>query len=92
MNPAMRAARLSLSGAFAMIAACGSSESGPASSPGDADPVVADTNLPAIDAAQIGLPTWMLEDIQPASPRVGQTYGLATFNQKIIIVSLLEGF
>ncbi|MDB4962392.1 MAG: hypothetical protein JWP01_2391 [Myxococcales bacterium] len=38
------------------------------------------------------LPLWMLEDIQPASPRVGQTYGLDAFTGKIIVVSLLEGF
>lgn len=38
------------------------------------------------------LPRWSLEDIQPASPRVGQTYGLDVFTNKIIVVSLLEGF
>lgn len=38
------------------------------------------------------LPRWSLEDIQPASPRVGQTYGLDGFTNKIIVVSLLEGF
>jgi hypothetical protein len=38
------------------------------------------------------LPPWMLEDIQPASPRVGQTYGLDAFTDQIIVVSLLEGF
>ncbi len=38
------------------------------------------------------LPRWSLEDVQPASPRVGQTYGLDTFTGKIIVVSLLEGF
>jgi hypothetical protein len=38
------------------------------------------------------LPAWMLEDIQPASPRAGQTYGLDTFTNQIIVVSLLEGF
>jgi hypothetical protein len=38
------------------------------------------------------LPTWALEDLQPASPRVGQTYGLDVFTGRIIVVSLLEGF
>lgn len=38
------------------------------------------------------LPRWSLEDVQPASARVGQTYGLDTFTGKIIVVSLLEGF
>lgn len=40
----------------------------------------------------ITLPRWALEDVQPASPRVGQTYSLDVFTQKIIVVSLLEGF
>jgi hypothetical protein len=44
------------------------------------------------DAAMVGLPTWMLEDVQPVSPRFGQTYGVDTFNGKIIVVTLLEGF
>ncbi|MBP8806246.1 MAG: hypothetical protein KBG48_11160 [Kofleriaceae bacterium] len=38
------------------------------------------------------LPTWRLEDVQPASPRVGQTYGVDTFTNRVIVVSLLEGF
>ncbi len=38
------------------------------------------------------LPRWSLEDVQPASPRVGQTYGLDVFTSTIIVVSLLEGF
>jgi hypothetical protein len=38
------------------------------------------------------LPTWKLEDIQPESPRVGQTYGLDTFSGKIIVVTLVEGY
>ena len=45
--------------------------------------------------ARIGasmLPGWSLEDVQPASARAGQTYGLDTFTGKIIVVSLLEGF
>ena len=48
----------------------------------------------SIDAPAAGatLPTWMLTDVQPASPRTGQTYGLQTFAGKIIVVSLLEGF
>ena len=38
------------------------------------------------------LPTWMLEDVQPMSPRNGQTYGLDTFTNKSVVVVLLEGF
>jgi hypothetical protein len=37
-------------------------------------------------------PTWMLEDVQPASPRAGQTYGLDTFGGQIVVVTLLQGF
>jgi hypothetical protein len=38
------------------------------------------------------LPTWKLKDVQPLSPRTGQTYGLDTFNDKIVVVTLLQGF
>jgi hypothetical protein len=34
----------------------------------------------------------MLEDVQPLSPRTGQTYGLETFGGKVVVVVLLEGF
>jgi hypothetical protein len=44
------------------------------------------------DAAPKTLPTWMLEDVQPQSPRAGQTYGLDTFSGKIVVVTLVEGF
>jgi hypothetical protein len=37
-------------------------------------------------------PTWKLEDIQPESPRVGQTYGLDTFSGKVVVVTLVEGY
>jgi hypothetical protein len=77
----------------ALLAACGSEPGRTGTPVVDAVDVVPDIAPPNIDAPNaIGLPTWMLEDIQPASPRVGQTYGLATFNGKIIVVSLLEGF
>lgn len=44
------------------------------------------------DARAAGLPTWKLKDVQPLSPRTGQTYGLDTFNDKIVVVTLLQGF
>ena len=44
------------------------------------------------DARAAGLPTWKLQDVQPLSPRTGQTYGLDTFNDKIVVVTLLQGF
>lgn len=51
-----------------------------------------DGNVPTGDAPVVKLPRWMLEDVQPQSPRVGQTYGLDTFASKIVVVVLLEGF
>lgn len=44
------------------------------------------------DAPARTLPAWLLEDVQPESPRTGQTYGLDTFANKIVVVVLLEGF
>ena len=38
------------------------------------------------------LPAWQLEDVQPVSPRAGQTYGVDSFTNRVIVVSLLEGF
>jgi len=40
----------------------------------------------------VTLPAWKLKDVQPASPRAGQTYGLDTFSGKIVVVTLVEGF
>src|SRR5262249_33877959 len=40
----------------------------------------------------VTLPTWRLEDIQPGSPRFGQTYGLDTFSGKIVVVTLVQGY
>ena len=45
-----------------------------------------------VGGGAVPLPTWKLEDIQPQSPRVGQTYGLDTFAGKIVVVTLVEGF
>lgn len=45
-----------------------------------------------IDATAAVLPTWKLKDVQPLSPKTGQTYGLDTFNDKIVVVTLLQGF
>ena len=61
------------------IAACGSSEPGVGGDP-----------PPDVDPGQF--PAWALEDIQPASPRAGQTYGLETFSGQIVVVTLLAGF
>jgi hypothetical protein len=38
------------------------------------------------------LPSWMLEDVQPNSPRTGQTYGLNEFLGRTLVVTLVEGF
>lgn len=60
------------------IAACGTPDGGRGEPPPDVDPGQ--------------LPAWALEDIQPASPRAGQTYGLETFSGQIVVVTLLAGF
>lgn len=75
---------LSLSIALALaVVGCGggSSDPGPGGEFPDADP-----------NAIVRLPTWQLEDVQPESPRAGQTYGLDVFSGKIVVVTLLEGF
>jgi hypothetical protein len=66
--------------------ACGSGTSG--TTPDSKPSSDASSDSPS----QVLLPSWMLEDVQPASPRVGQTYGLQTFADKIVVVTLLEGF
>ncbi len=67
------------------LAACGASPSG--GTPDSADPT-----MDSPPGTPQRLPTWMLEDVQPESPRVGQTYGLDTFADKTVVVLLLEGF
>ena len=37
-------------------------------------------------------PTWALEDVQPDSPRFGQTYGLDVFEGKVVFVAYLVGW
>lgn len=37
-------------------------------------------------------PGWALEDIQPSSPRFGQTYGLDAFDGKVVLVAFLVGW
>ena len=66
-----------------VLAGCGGSSS-PGTPNADAPPLV--------DAGPVVLPSWMLEDVQPVSPLAGQTYGLQTFSNKIVVVTLLEGF
>lgn len=68
-----------------VLAACGGGSS-PGMPNADAD------MTPMVDAGPVVLPSWMLEDVQPMSPRAGQTYGLQTFSSKIVVVTLLEGF
>jgi len=63
------------------IAACGSDRADPGL------PLPPDSSDTAVT-----LPTWKLEDIQPQSPRFGQTYGLDTFAGRIVAVTLVEGF
>jgi len=74
-----------------LCAACGSSE--PADSGGPDSPGAADAAA-AIDARAepARLPLWALQDIQPESPRFGQTYSLSEFPNEVLVVLLVEGF
>jgi hypothetical protein len=52
-----------------------------------------DSPAGTIDSRPAGaLPTWKLLDVQPQSPKTGQTYGLETFSNKVVVVTLLQGF
>jgi predicted small lipoprotein YifL len=70
---------LVLSTVIAILAGCGGT--GPGNAP-----------LPDAFDGVIVLPTWRLEDVQPQSPRAGQTYGVDTFSGKIVVVTLVQGF
>ena len=61
-------------------------------SPTGGDPVPDSANPGDAPVGAVTIPTWQLEDVQPQSPRLGQTYGLETFGSKIVVVTLLEGF
>lgn len=83
------------------LGACSSSDD-------DADPADASSNGSAADAmpgapdampsgpdamaAAVQIPEWTLEDIQPASPKFGEVYGLDEFGGKIVVAVLVEGF
>jgi hypothetical protein len=67
---------------------CGGENGGPM---GGSDPDAADADV-GDDSTRPVLPTWRLEDIQPASPRAGQTYGLDAFAGQTIVVTLVQGF
>lgn len=80
--------RAALAVSLALAAACAAptSDGSVDSSVGNgADALVAD----ARDAIR---PTWQLEDVQPQSVRVGQTYGLDAFTDHTVVVTLVEGF
>lgn len=78
-KPVVRCSLLAF--ALASAAACNASE--PGGGPLDSS---------TADASRARIPAWMLEDIQPESPRKGQTYGLDTFGGKVVVVTLVEGF
>ncbi len=58
----------------------------------DAPAVGGDLDARVADARGVSRPTWRLEDIQPLSPRVGQTYGLDAYTDHTVVVTLVEGF
>lgn len=47
---------------------------------------------PAAAEERFTLPEWQLEDVQPASERFGERYGLQAFYGTTFVVVLLEGF
>jgi hypothetical protein len=69
-----------------LLVHCGGESGGPVGG-SDSDEDVGDDS-----STQPLLPTWMLEDVQPASPRAGQTYGLDAFADQTIVVTLVQGF
>jgi hypothetical protein len=76
------------------LAACGNSEPGGGavdSSLGGGFDAVAGDALVA-DAPAVLRPTWRLEDVQPQSPRFGQTYGVDVYTDHTVVVTLVEGF
>jgi hypothetical protein len=91
MSPVSRSLRIALTAAAVLVASavtlagCGGGGGDPSGTP-DAPRTPDSSGIP------VTLPTWKLEDIQPQSPRVGQTYGLDTFAGKIVVVTLVEGF
>ena len=50
------------------------------------------TSTSTSNTTQFELPGWMRADVQPRSPRHGQTYGLDVLRGKAIVVVLLEGY
>jgi len=78
--------------AFVLAAACATDEGtvqGPDADLGGGSGMDGGGN--GMDGAVSMLPAWMLEDVQPQSPRAGQTYGLAAFTDHTVVVVLLEG-
>jgi hypothetical protein len=54
---------------------------------------VEDAGVAAPDAGVTwAYPAWEREDIQPQSPRQGETYGLEAFRGRTLVVVLLEGY
>jgi hypothetical protein len=76
--------KMSIALSLSLVASCAGSDK--------SDALPDAPGMVGADARKPTLPAWMLEDIQPQSPRVGQTYGLQTFAGKIVVVTLLEGF
>ncbi len=80
-------------GSLLLFAACATACSTSSSIPlgPDADSDASANDASASDGAQIALPAWSLEDVQPASARAGQTYGLSAFTEHTVVVALMEG-
>lgn len=68
-----------------ILSACGPSQEEPEAT----GPECAQDEAARCDA---GWPTWKLEDVQPESPRFGQTYGLDAFDGQVVLVANLVGW
>jgi len=75
-----------------MLLGCTSNSGGEAGNTADAR----GNNNPSVDASSgnelVRIPNWTLEDIQTDSAMFGQTYGLDSFSDKILIVVVSQGF
>lgn len=94
-SASIRLTKASLAFAILTLAACSSSApAGPVELP--PQEVIPAPESGAVDggASEVRyvLPSWQREDVQPQSPRFGQTYGLEAYAGQAIAVVLLEGF
>ncbi len=74
-------------GALAVAVGCGSSSS-ESKAPGGSG----GSSAAAPHKVGAKAPTWQLADFQPQSAKVGQTYGLDTFQGTVTVAAMLAGW